>query len=270
MPNTNTAKRRLHYQANIILKWFALLVFAAAQFGCANSYTLRMQHSLTPKDSSVVSPRITQKMYRRIIVIPPSGRSLEQFDPVINYFEREFMKNGITVISSAITGRVVFESGEKRVEGATPLSEAERALIMAQKTGADAILQIGRWQWSESDKKTRYFILDEDDSESYEEVSLPKYRSWEGKKYHFYSPVLYFIGRVTDVESGEVIASLKISSPLNWNLPENYTAVIKFEKKKPVIIEESFEYDDPAWHEDAREEAEAKVVRQIVKRLSQT
>ena len=75
--------------------------------GCGTTYTLKMKPALELEDRTVVSHIIKKKNYKRIMVLPPSGTKRGQYDPVVALFEREFLKNGITVISGAITGSIL-------------------------------------------------------------------------------------------------------------------------------------------------------------------
>src|SRR5690242_14928486 len=75
-----------------------------------NTYTLHMAAMRPPVDESAVSPRLVASRYTKIMVIPPSGSARGEFDSTISIFEAEFLKLGITVISGAVTGRVVLST----------------------------------------------------------------------------------------------------------------------------------------------------------------
>lgn len=276
--------------------------------GCA-SYQLQMSPSRDAIDESVITPKLGAKKYARLMVIPPSGTVRGQFDHQIALFEREFLKSGTTIISGAITGRVVAEmdttSGkERRSEGVAQLSDAERALVMAKDTGADAILQIGRWEYT-ADAPSRYFILDAEKDDQFREVQLAEYRSWMKEKVFFPSKVLHFVGRLTDVSTGEVVASFKLKDAVNWNLPSEYRAKIKYKgcpspqvvhemvqlhgerykgwvgitdleqanydmesKKCPIFEDENFRYLDPSWLPEAEEKLQALVIQIVAKAIA--
>nr|MBI3614119.1 hypothetical protein [Nitrospirota bacterium] len=247
-------------------------------------------------DESAVSPKMSQKKYTRLMVIPPSGTSRGQFDHQIALFEREFLKNGTTIISGAITGRVVAESEnslgkEGRTGRVIDLSDAERALVMAKDTGADAILQIGAWQFSDA-VPSRYFILDSDKGDRFSEVQLAEYRSWTKEKFLFPSRILHFVGKLIDVSSGEVVASFKLKDAVNWNLPSEYRASISYRKcnpqspypdprntriildniydknKCPQFEDENFKYEDPSWLPEAEEKLQAIVIQHVAKTIA--
>ena len=243
------------------------LVAVCSLAGCATQ--LRMKPVIEPRDESVVSPELAAKKYRRVMVIPPSGTQRGGFDRQISLFEREFLKSNVKVIAGAITGRVVLESqrdgSERRVEGAAQLSDAERALIMAKQTGADAILQIGEFTWTANPQPTRYFVLEGD---NYKETTQPAYAAVEpDKRVSFNSQALTFIGRLMDVQTGEIMASFQITSAANHALPEEYVAEIK--RKKGVVLaeNENFKYSKSEWVQEARERIESKVIQATAKRI---
>ena len=267
---------------------------------CSSSYKLVMTQTREPYDESAMSPKLNQKSYSKVMVIPPSGTVRGQFDDLINSFENEFLKVGQTVISGAVTGRVVYEgkgneeSSGKRLEGGTELSDAERALIMAKSTGADAILQIGHYSWSETNIPTRFFVLPKDsgDGQSFIEVNDHEFKLFNDSKYSFCSPVLSFAGRLTDVETGEVLASLQLECPANFNLPYDYTAEMEDSKEhhggyiseftSPVngeigIAADGFQtnearplrYQQIDWSE-AERRATSVIVQKVAQRMNQT
>jgi len=197
-----------------------ILLVGLSAPGCVAYTIVNATHPTA--DGTVVSPRLAPK--GRVMVIPPSGTVRGQFDNVIALFEREFLKRGITVISGAVTGRVVIDAGtgaEKRVEAAAGLSDAERALIMAKETGADAILQIGQFVWSDAPVATRFFTCCGRESKGYAEVSQEEYQAWSGKKAVMTSRWLAFVGRLMDVQNGEVLASFNMGAGANFNLQAN-------------------------------------------------
>lgn len=271
------------YRRRSLLCIVAMMTFA----GCSSTYQLKMAGVHDPKDETVVAPALSSKQYHRIMVIPPSGSVRGQFDNVIAVFEREFLKSGITVISGAITGRVVLEAAEasgkeKRVEAAAQLSDAERALVMAKETGADAILQIGEFLWSDQPVLTRYYVLNKKAGASFQEATLDEYRAWEEEKLAYQSQVLTFIGRLTDVQSGQVLASFKVRSAVNWNLPQDYVAEIEYrgvlpqtdeqrlnvyKGKFPVPVTENFPYGKRLWEQEAKEKTSSTLIQRVASKI---
>ncbi len=222
------------------------MILSAGWFtGCA-TYTLRMKATVLPKDSSAVSPRLATSKIGKIMILPPSGTKRGEFDTQVSAFEKELIKQGLTPISGAITGRVVLEEStdkEKKTEAAQNLSDMERALIMAKKSGADAILQIGQFDWLPLDE-TRYFI--QDTNNAYTEVDRGAYQAWAGIKQSFLSPWLKFVGRLAEVTSGEVVASFDVQSAPNWNLPADYEASYSGDG---VRQSENFDYGGMVWQD---------------------
>ncbi len=174
----------------------ALVAAMLGLVGCSTTYTLRMQAVSLINDNSSASPKLAKRQYSKIMVIPPVSKDPGAFDTEINFFEREFLKHDITVITAAITGRLAAtQTEESKTKGGIALSEAERVLIMARETGANAYLQVGKFTWLEDVPTTRYFILDPGSTE-YREVKLSEYQTWQGKKRAYTSPWLTFVGKL--------------------------------------------------------------------------
>lgn len=217
-------------------------ILASLGVGCSTVAPLQLNAPPTrnPIDETSASPDLAAKEYRRIMVIPPSGSTRGQFDEYINLFEREFLNNGITVISSAITGRVVMEGGAQRKdEAAQALSDAERALVMAKSTNANALLQIGSLEWT-PDYPSRLFV---NRNQRLEEAQSPaEYDGWVGEKMKLTTSILTFVGRLTDVESGEVMASFSVRCATGWDLPAEYVAEIRFVNGSAVVEKENWSF----------------------------
>lgn len=82
----------------------------------------------------------------------------------VSYIEQQLMKNGYSLISGAIVSRV-----EKELEGNVTREEwdrTEKALLLGEETGADAIFEVRRMH---IDMKDRYFLKDPN-GESFTEV----------------------------------------------------------------------------------------------------
>ena len=233
--------------------------------GCA-SPKLRMMPVLEPRDESVIHPRLTALRYQRIMIVPPPGTSLAQFDQEIALFEREFLKSNLTIISGSVSGRVLESSGaeQTRLEGLSRMSDSERALLLAKQSGADAILQISQLGWTRDDQPTRYFVLDKED---YREATVSEYRAWSGQKIEFESAMLSFVGRLIDVQSGQILASFQIGSAANWNLPTDYTAEVTAKKGGKILKRESFPYYTGSWTSEAREKTMARVIQTVARRI---
>ncbi len=242
--------------------------------GCVSTSTLTMTREKPVVDRSVVSPKLEKNRYEKIMVIPPSGTSRGAFEPQIVLFEREFLRRGITVISGAITGKVVLEApggdDEKKSEAAALLTDLERALIMAKRTGADAILQVGDFSLSQEVVKTRFFVVDATGG-TFREVPQEEYEAFQGfQKQWFASKEMRFIGRLVDVENGEVVATLDVSIPLNHLLPGDYVATFSWDViRDPAWMQDSenFPYSGN-WDSKARKLAEERIIETVVRQLS--
>jgi hypothetical protein len=266
-----------------VAQWFTAggVVLSLTLTGCVSDYQLRARAILDANDDTVVAPALSAKKYTRIMVIPPSGTARGQYDKEIALFEREFLKGGLTVISGAITGRVVLDpegSTKGKSEAAAHLSDAERALVMAKETGADAILQIGQFEWAEG--TTRYFLANSSDK-THREVRLDEFRAApDENKIALTGHILRFVGRLTDVQTGMVLASFKIESATNWNLPTDYIATIRYVKPNAITVEENLPYNKMTvrggvyqapsriWEVQARDKTTSQVIQQIAKRIA--
>jgi len=241
--------------------------------GCETRLNLTMKKDLPPIDRSVVSPKLKDKKFTKIIIVPSPNADRSALEPRIMLIERAFLRLGVTVISPAITGRVVMDStdkvDEKKAEALRDLSDMERALVMSHATGAEAILELENFKWTFPEVKTRYFIGDEKDESDFREVPYEQWASWYGQKRFFDSPVLIFAGRVLAVDTGETLASFDISMPANFTLPQDYKAKYKFDPigdrltKSRLIGEYSFVYNDPSWRQRAMDRTEAKVMEHM-------
>jgi len=225
---------------------------------CSSTPVLKMEAYKAPIDDTVTAPTFKIGAFKKIMVIPPPGTPKGKFDSVINTFEREFLRSGIVVISGAITARVAGES----------LGDAEKALLLAKKSGADAILQIGEWGWSKEASARRFFLFDDSGRDKvYKEVNAPQYQAANGLKYAFPSSELRFVGRLIHAESGEVLASFEVKSSANYNLPSEYVAQVEVENDKPVLKQENFTYMNTAWYGDAVKATETSIVKSVCDRL---
>lgn len=207
------------------MKWYRLPVLVAVGFtvACGSTPKTLSMSPVTPaySDESSVSPSLQAGDFARIMIVPPSGSAGVEFQENLAAIERSFIARGITVISSAITSRVILDDqtrDRQRAESGIELSEVERALLLAKESNADAVLQIGAWSWLGSDDSQwgrRYFV-EQADADNFVEVDQVQYEqapAQELLRYWYGSSVLAFTGRLIDVENGEVLASFKIDVP---------------------------------------------------------
>ena len=254
-----------------MISMFVALFFLA---GCSTKATLSMSARKPPIDKSVVSVKMSEKKYSKIMVIPPPGISRGEFETRLVWFEREFLKHGVTVIANAVTGKVVSE-------GTAGLSDLERALVMANDSGADAILQISSFSWDREVCDTRFFIMTS--KERFEEVSAEQYENCtSGFAKAFPAFELKFTGRVMDI-NGEVVATIDMTLPTNYVLPRDYVATLTHLSYNNWRIDnESFPYfltyPNPAtaapvtvvnqrWTAKARIDSEELLIGKIVEKV---
>jgi len=266
----------MNFSVRLFLLLF-LTVNSLIATGCETRLNLTMKKDVPPIDRSVVSPKLKEKKFAKIMIIPSPGANRSALEPRIMLIERAFLRLGVTVISPAITGRVVMDSAdqlnEKKAEAVRDLSDTERALIMSHATGAEAILQLDDFQWIFPEVKTRYFIGEQKDEGDFREVNYEQWFSWSGQKRHFLSPVLIFVGRVLNVTTGETIASFDISMPANFTLPQDYKARYIYDPigdrltKSKLIGEYAFVYHDNSWLQRAMERTDAKVIEYVAETM---
>lgn len=210
-----------------ISKPYALFAAVAASIflsGCGSTMTLTMEpHSPIIEDDSAVSKNMPK--YSRIMLVPPSGTASVAFEKNMAVAEREFIKRGLSLISPAVTSRVLegVQSGKggedsgKELTNAnnevTKLSDVEKALIMAKRSNAEAILQIGAFDFQQPRGRpgaARFFIkspsgdnMMEVDEKTYYNVVGSDTLTRRGYGDHYVD----FSGRLIDVQSGQVMAS---------------------------------------------------------------
>lgn len=198
------------------MRVFCALALLAVS-GCASTkFTLSRELPLF--DTSAVQATLSKKHFSKIIVLRPSGSDSSVFEGLVASFEREFLRHGVTVISGAVTGRVVLgrQVGDATPHAAAQLTDIERALVMAQGTGAEAILQVGRYDLLE-DVDSRFLVYQ--GKGGIREVFRDEYASWTGPKTALRSGASIFAGRLIDVSSGEVVASFQVACASLWSLP---------------------------------------------------
>lgn len=246
-----------------------IVVAIAAQLLAGCSYSLKMKADLSPRDESISSFHLSTKKYNKLMIIPPQGTVRGAYDVQVALLERGLLKTGTTVVTAAVTARVAVDadkSNDKCCDAramVASLSDVERALVMAKESGADAILQIGSFEWSAgNDLPGRYFIRN--NSDSYGEVAQKKYLDHAGPKIHFNSDRLVFIGRLIDVQTGEVMVSFNLTCYTNWTLPGEYSATINEGLGRSAVKQENYAYYGGHFWYDSKRRTEEKVVQEIV------
>lgn len=241
--------------------------------GCSTKQVLVMKSDLPLLDDSAISPRLKEVPCKKVMIIPPSGSARGTFENKLSLFEREFIRQGLTVISPAITGRVVMDSPdksqEKKNETASNLSDMERALVMAKNTGTDIILQLGMFEWDRGSWQTRFFVADSSKDGVFREVSDAEYKTWQDIKLVFESPNLRCIGKVVNVENGEVLAMLSAVMPANYALPQDYHAeYYRYSSGDLALVSENYSYEPRSWEAQSMVNAEKRLIQYMVETIS--
>lgn len=196
----------------------AALIFALALASCVQTVTVNTAVPL--RDGSAKSP--DKHAYTTVMVLPPSGGARGEA-PELSALERALLKRGVRIISSGVTGRVVVEETDqgRGTQGATGLSDLERALVLARKSNADCILQVTELTWKDS---SRYFIPTGEGGSLDEAKSREEYLAASAqRRFSVISPRLTFIGKLIDVETGEVVVSVDLSRSVgDVSVPASY------------------------------------------------
>jgi len=247
--------------AGIVLIYLSLISLIV---GCAETktYKLKMRKDRVPVNETITSPDFSDESFKTILVLPPPGSDPDKFADIISRIERECLKHGISVISGALTGAIQTGKG-------SDLSDTEKAIIVAGNKGADAILQIGSWKWSRK-TPTRFFILNKLDKRGmFKEVSENYYNQWKGARKEYPGYILTFSGKLTDVDSGNVVVSYQIESARNWNMPVDYVATFEDhpdDEEDVAVITEEPAYETIDW-EKADENTVSLVLSIIMAKL---
>ncbi len=189
----------------------AALASLIATASCAQPIIATLTPGASPGvvDQSVTAP--SRHGVRVVMVLPPQGTERDQQKvPEISGLEKELLRRGIRVISAGLTGRVTIESRVSSESGsnAVVLSQLERALVLAKKSNADALLQVEQLEWTQESRKFVYTPP----SAAFAAASETDWAATPtGQHYAFVGPTLHIQGKLIDVESGEVMVAIDIS-----------------------------------------------------------
>jgi hypothetical protein len=187
-------------------------------------------------DRSVNSP--TPRSVHTVMVLPPEGTSRDpQKVPEFSALERELLRRGIRVISAGLTGRVAIESKVSSESGsaATNLSQLERALVLAKKSNADALLQVESLGWEPQSRGFVYTVPPSGPPPAFfREAASPE--EWSAtpftQRYAIQGPTMHFVGKLIDVESGEVNVVIDLTQPTYDLLPPGFAMTFKWTQGK--------------------------------------
>ncbi len=179
--------------------------------GCASAATLQVANKAPLLDQSVPTP---QKLaYTIVMVLPPKGSERGQVSELA-HLEKALLKQGVRVISSGVTGRVVntVDTAEGQANaGATQLTDLERALVLARKSGAEALLQVANMEWAKDANNFRYYVL-QADGKTFSEVSKADFEAQApAKQWAVTGPSLHFEAKLIDAETGEIVTAVDLS-----------------------------------------------------------
>lgn len=153
------------------------------------------------------APAAAKVQVSSIIVLPPRGSERGETSDLAD-LERVLLSKGFRVISSGITGRLASGPVEVRADEVSRLSDLERALILARKSNADVLLQVGEIAFTPSE---RYFTLFESDPHHLTEVFDPPSGPYNSYRIRIKEARFTFQAKVISVEDGEILLSMDIS-----------------------------------------------------------
>jgi hypothetical protein len=238
---------------------------------------IRFEPERSLLDESVLAEKMGTRNYNRIMVVPPSGTAGASFDRGLSYAERALMRLGIELISPAVGGRAI-ASGADVPGGANAsatLSDLERVLVLADRSKAQAVLQIGDLEYqmptafnidheSSEGLGARYVVFDQATT-AVREVGPDQYDRAEADfRWRFVAPVFVFTAKLIDVSDGTILASYQFRSELAKSLHRPYRAVLVIPSRE--IRTTSWDWFEKEWADDAR----AAVISQIFEEIGKT
>jgi hypothetical protein len=233
------------------------LVTVALVSGCASTTTLQVTQQVPLLDQSVPTPQ--KPAYSIVMVLPPKGSERGEVSELAN-LEKALLKQGVRVISSGVTGRVVIDNAEgQKNEGAAQLTDLERALILARKSGAEALLQVADMKWAKEPNKFRYYLLQQD-GKTFAEVSKADFDgAGSEKQWMITGPSLHFEAKLIDVESGEIVAAVDISQSTAHELSSKIVPVTVKGGSIVPNVQQATEVDSPDLREGAVQDMMGKL-----------
>ena len=151
--------------------------------GCGSSLQLTVRPSQPAPLEAVVSPRLSEHAFKKVLLLPPqdgfdmaAARVAVVREKPIGFYtakiEKLLLAKGFEVISPEIVARA-----DSEVKG-TKLSSAEKAMVLGQKTKADAVLIL---QVLAAANGARFFQVDEEGGT--QEIPETKVRRDEDEDY---------------------------------------------------------------------------------------
>lgn len=195
---------------------FRLELLALLLTGCAANLSILPEEVRDRSEPAAVKPFEVSA----IMVLPPQGSERGQQSELAQ-LEQFLLGKGFRVISSGITGRVASESVEARADEASRLSDLERALILGEKSHADAILQVGKLGF---EPRERYFTVLKGDRENFAEVPEPP-ESSDSYRLRVRETRFTFKAKLINVKNGEVMILMDFSQSTSRVAPPFHMAV---------------------------------------------
>lgn len=247
------------------MRLLSLALIASLLAACAQVHTLRIEAEDHLIDDTAVSPRVAERGYRRVAVMPPPSSGDEDDDALaLASLEAEFIRHGLEVYTSALSPTALAAASEGDVPDVAEteqLSQVERALLRARQTNAQALLQIKALKWSD-DQVSRYFVLDGD---AIILTSKDFYTWHDGFGRYLKFPGVVFQGRLIDVASGEVVIAFSIRDNLLSGIEGAYVETWEVAGGgDDATLRSTSAVLDEAWAFDAH----ARVMRRIFTRVA--
>lgn len=178
--------------------------------GCSTAYLVAKGGHMAVEDGSVTMEN--PKPYRRLMVLMPhSDHGVPS--ALVNALESHLVGRGIRVISAGVTGRVVSEGPSGG--DASRLTDVERALILARRSGADALLQVLSLGEDSAGGRTFY-------QKGNVLLETPPGVTGGRVDVRLGSARVVLRGQLVDVETGEVVHVFNIAQSLVRELDHDY------------------------------------------------
>ncbi len=248
-----------------------LLIPALLLAGCATPYELAMNPAKSPvtDDSAYVSGA---HAYKRIMVVPPSGRGGPETEDDIATIERELMRRGVTPVYAAGAG-----------------AEAGRTFATAKEAGAEAVMEIIRFGPARATERglgARFFAPEDrgsireigDDVQRLvliksghrpvietDEASHAKITGDARRLTRVYEDeVMEFSARLVDVKSRDITASLHYYAP-GVRCGRPYFEMIDDRGKTTA---QAYDWTDEEARRMRRAEARKAIIRTVAERVA--
>ena len=222
----------------------------------ANEYKLFMKKSLPAISGTIYSTTAAEVKLKKFMILGSTNIDADPSFMRANnaLIEKVFLAKGLSIISPAITGRVVLTSPneiEQKNEAAIGLSQLERALLLGKNAEVDAIINLERFGWGPKNIFSRYFILNNKEDESFKEVDIDEYEKSNNAKVIYTSPYFQIKAKLINVNNGEILSTINLLLPANYALPDDYEVEFIVRGKTTIIKRgtESFKYKKDYWEQ---------------------